>query len=113
MKNEKDKLRIAAESGVADAQCVLGLNYEENGDYAQAAHWLTLAAEQGDALAQIWLGDMYLRGEGVEQSDDKALLWYNKSAEKDERLAFYKLGLMYFNGWGVEQDYSRALVLMR
>ena len=27
-KNEMDKLRIAAESGVVEAQCVLGLNYE-------------------------------------------------------------------------------------
>ena len=70
-KNEMDKLRIAAESGVVEAQCELGLNYEEAEDYAQAAHWLTLAAEQGDALSQIWLGDLYLKGEGVEQSDEK------------------------------------------
>jgi TPR repeat protein len=38
-------------------------------DYAEAAIWLQMAAEQGNAEAQSELGVMYLQGEGVQQSE--------------------------------------------
>jgi len=36
-----------------------------------------LAAEQGYALAQYWLGLMYADGEGVVQDGARAYLWLN------------------------------------
>ena len=63
-------------------------------DYAEAAKWYRLAAEQGMASAQNNLGAMYQLGAGVLQSNVMAHMWYNiasangdpKSGEKrDER----------------------------
>ncbi|EKB14507.1 tetratricopeptide repeat protein [Aeromonas veronii] len=69
---------------------------------------LIKAAEDGDATAQYELGYKYRRGQGVEQSDIKALYWYQKSAEQDNPFGQNALGGMYHNGWGVEQDNKKA-----
>ena len=49
-------------------------------DYAEAARWYKLAAEQGNASAQVNLGFMYDEGQGVSKSLIQAYLWYNLSA---------------------------------
>ena len=41
-------------------------------DAAEAVRWFRLAAEQGDALAQCFLGVMYATGGGVPQDDAAA-----------------------------------------
>ena len=45
-------------------------------DDREAARWLRLAADQGDADAQFNLGGMYERGRGVAQDDREAVRWY-------------------------------------
>ena len=45
-------------------------------------HPLTLAAEQGDARAQINLGLMYYNGKGVPQDDKTAVKWYRLAAKQ-------------------------------
>jgi TPR repeat protein len=42
-----------------------------------AVYYLRLAANQGNDLAQRRLGQMYERGEGVQQDYVKAYMWYN------------------------------------
>ena len=39
-------------------------------------------AEQGDAIAQFNLGDMYYNGEGVSVDYQEAMKWYSKAAEQ-------------------------------
>jgi hypothetical protein len=46
-------------------------------DYAEAAAWYRLAAEQGDARAQYNLGSMYEGGKGVIWDAVIAHMWYN------------------------------------
>ena len=46
-------------------------------DFKQAVKWYTLAAEQGDASAQVNLGNMYAEGQGVPQDDNRAHMWWN------------------------------------
>ena len=41
-------------------------------DHAAAAEWFIKAAEQGEVMAMFYLSTMYLKGDGVEQSDKKA-----------------------------------------
>ena len=58
-----------AEQGMAEAQFILGLMYD-NGrgvpqDYAMAVKWYRKAAEQGIAKAQFNLGISYEDGQGV------------------------------------------------
>ena len=97
----------------AGAQHNLAFLYARGGqglaqDYAEAAKWYRLAAEQGHAKAQFKLGVMYDNGQGVTQDDAEALQWYRKAAEQGYAKAQYNLGFMYGNGQGVPQDYAQA-----
>ena len=65
-------------------------------------------AEQGNAGAQVSLGLMYARGEGVPQDYEKAVEWWSRAAEQGNSRAQFKLGLVYSNGEGVPQDYVMA-----
>ena len=79
--------RKAAEQGDASARRRLwGLIYEADsrGDYETAHELVRPLAEQGDALAQYSLGEMYDLGEGVPEDDAEAAKWYRKAAEQGD-----------------------------
>ena len=81
-----------------------GLAAARAGDFATAlAEWKPLA-EQGDAVAQFYLGVMYANGEGVLEDDKEAVKWFKLAAEQGYAKAQYNLGLIYDNGEGVIQD---------
>ena len=66
-------------------------------------------AEQGDVEAQYNLGYYYHSGEGVEQSEKKALYWWQKAAKQGHANSQYNLGVNYGKGYGVEQSYKKAI----
>ena len=70
---------------------------------------LEALAKNNDPKAQLYLGNRYCFGEGVEQDSQKAVGWYKKSAEKEDAVAQYNLGVCYDKGEGVEQDYKEAV----
>src|SRR6516165_2457660 len=78
--------------------------------YAAAVGWYQKAAEQGSAIAQYNLGDMYRIGEGVPSDNAAAASWYRKAAEQGYARAQNNLGVMYDNGEGVSQDDVTALM---
>ena len=50
-------------------------------DTAEALFWLTLAARQGSALAQLSIGDLHARGlDGSDADMVEAYAWYRLSA---------------------------------
>ena len=51
-------------------------------DFGQALIWFRKSADQGDELAQFFLGVMYRDGNGVWQDKSQALAWYRKSADQ-------------------------------
>ena len=62
----------------------LGIMYR-NGDgvpkdLVKSARYLEVAAEKGNAKAQLNLGGMYYTGEGVHKDVNKAVKWWGKSA---------------------------------
>ncbi|CZR54843.1 related to HRD3-involved in degradation of Hmg2p [Phialocephala subalpina] len=74
-----------------------------------------------------YLGRMFMRGEGVEQSYEKALIWFNRGVKSGDAGSQYGLGVMNLEGLGVpknsvkateyfkasaEQDYSPAQVAL-
>ena len=61
-------LLLAAASAVA-ADFDAGAEAFHRGDYASAFREFRPLAEQGDAFAQIFLGGMYAKGEGVPEDD--------------------------------------------
>ena len=55
-----------------------------------------------------YLGRMFLRGEGMEQSFGKAKIWFSRGLVNSDALSQYGLGLMYLHGLGVTQDTIKA-----
>ena len=47
---------------------------------SKALEWFSKAAEQGVALAQLAVGQLYMEGEGVSKNKIKAYEWLLKSA---------------------------------
>ena len=86
-----------------------GWDAYEAGDCATAAKEFRLLAEEGNALAQLFLGFMYQFGDGVPQDYKEAASLFRKAAEQGNVDAQFSLGLMYRNGEGVPQDYKEAV----
>lgn len=59
---------------------------------------LRLAARLGDAEAQFRLGEMYEKGEGVEQDYEHAAELYLEAARQGNADAQNNLAFMYFKG---------------
>lgn len=69
---------------------------------------ILLLANQGDAIAQNTLGDMYNEGKGVAQDFTEAVRLYKLSANQGNAFAQYNLGNMYSFGKGVAQNLTEA-----
>jgi hypothetical protein len=85
----------------------------KSGDYAVAHRKFIVLADQGDTRAQVDLGIMYSKGEGVPQDYAKAFMWYLKAAERGVFQAQAQVGSLYFKGQGVQQDYAQAATWFR
>lgn len=102
-----------AENGNDGAQVLLATMYlTGDGGYGRspemAAKWLEKAAVQGNAYAQLILGDMYEDGRGVEKNLKVAADWREKASHRGNCQAQQKLGLMYQTGAGVNKDKQKA-----
>jgi TPR repeat protein len=64
-------------------------------DYAAALKELTPLAEKGNADAQLILGQMYMRGQGVLKDSEQAIKWFKASAAQGNAGAQFFLGSMY------------------
>jgi hypothetical protein len=60
-------------------------------DITEAVKWYRKAAQQEQADAQNWLGDLYQDGIFVPQDDDEAEKWYRKAAKQGDAKAQLKL----------------------
>lgn len=78
------------------------------GDYATALALTRPLAEQGAASAQVSIGAMYSRGEGVPVNYAEAVRWYRRAAETGDAAGQAKLGLMFLFGLGVPRDVVEA-----
>lgn len=64
-------------------------------DYATALKELAPLAEQGNPGAQMFLGRMYMLGEGVLKDPEQAIKWFKASASQGNADAQFFLGSMY------------------
>jgi tetratricopeptide (TPR) repeat protein len=81
------RLLPAAEGGDAPAQAGVGYLYLYVSEYPQALEWFRKAAEQGNANAARYLGDMYDGGWGVPKDHDAAIAWYRRAAAAGDETA--------------------------
>lgn len=108
-------MRKSAERDYVPAQAGMAALYLNGVDYYgpipyrdEAERWLRLAAQQGDADAQFWLGTAYQRGWLGALDDRRALYWIKKAASQGLPLAQFRLGQMYEDGEGIPQKSTLA-----
>ena len=94
--------------GVSASPFEEGVAKYKNADYVGAINAWRLAAATGNARAQLNLGVMYAKGQGVAQDYAEAFKWYRLAAEQGDADAQYSLGVMYDEGQGVTQNHVRA-----
>jgi TPR repeat protein len=119
-----DIIKTKAEEGDVISQANLGNCYDIGlgvaRDYAEAMKWYRKAADQGEAKAQVKVGDFYMQNtddsQGVGVSDYwTAAIWFRKAAEQGNIDAQNKLGICYFNGGsgGLEKNSTEAVKWFR
>ncbi len=79
------------------------------GDTDAALDDLRPLAEKGDTKAQILLGDLFFKGQGVPHNYSMAWQWYKRAALAGNAQAQFKLGNMYRKGLGVPYYLSKAV----
>jgi TPR repeat protein len=107
----RDLMLKSAQQGYAPAQAGMGRFYLNKSkgsttvrDYGDADRWLRLAAMQGDAEAQFWLGAGYEQGWFGVTDCREALRWLGKAAQQGLPDAQFCLGQMYEDGEGVPES---------
>lgn len=78
------------------------------GNYPAAFDQLAPLASMGNAVAQFYLGKMYMQGLGVPQDYKESLSWHRKAAAQGTAESQALLGFVYYYGLGVPQDYKEA-----
>ncbi len=87
----------------------LGMTLKLDKKFAEAATVYRTAAEQGNPDAQVYLGLMYAKGEGLDRDPVAAFGWFHKAAEQGIAYGEDRLALMYFTGDGVTKDMAEAV----
>ncbi len=67
----------------------------QRGQYNFAVREFLWCAEDGHALCQLYLADIYYYGHGTIVRRDKAVYWYLKSARQKNPTAAYSLFVLY------------------
>ena len=70
-------------------------------------------AQSGDPDAQLRLGNMYLRGIGIEKNSKRAIYWLKQAADQGSPAALFDLGCCYLSGLGVPEDKITAVLMFR
>lgn len=87
--------------------------YKSGKEPARAFKLLLPFAVQGNASAQLALGDLYRTGQGVAKDDKLAYDWNRKAADQGSAQAQALLGVMSQEGAGTPQDDAKAVEWFR
>lgn len=80
--------------------------YLSREEFDRAIPHIIQMAEDGNAAAQCWLGQIYIGRERFKEG----LAWLEKPAEQNYAKAQYRLGLIYLYGWyGAQEDRSKGV----
>lgn len=77
-----------------------GVDAYQNQDYLQAFAIFLPLAESGNVDAQLSVGTMYDRGQGVEQDSQEALKWYRLAAGQGDEIAKSLIKTMFSSAQG-------------
>lgn len=103
-------LRAAADEGHAPSQALLGYLLDRAEENEAAFAFYDEAARQGNADGMYGLGTLYLNGEGIEQSNEMAVMWITRAAEAGHDGATMALAKAYLDGsLGLSPSRERAI----
>lgn len=114
-KPDIDTIRTLAESGNPSFQIQLGIMYAQGKwlerDWNESLRWFELAAEQGNARAQNYIGSLYVLDKtGIPNDYEKAKVFFEKSAAQNYSKAYLGLGYVYYRtGKDNPQNYKKSL----
>ena len=91
----------------ADLQ--IGFEAAKTGDFATALREFRPLAVQGNPKAQVYMGMLYAKGNGVSQDHKIAFEWFKEAANQGFALGQYKLGNAFLQGLGVGTDLWAAV----
>mgnify|MGYP000973680330 FL=1 len=117
-KDEKEALRWAnqcAASGEVWGLFQMGEHYRQEEDWEAAFQYDYAAAKQGSSRAMLYLGQMYLNGQGTERDIQAAVQALEGAAARNEAESFEELGNLFYQdelvargvemeGWSVEDN---------
>lgn len=110
-----EELRIAAETGVTEAQNFLASLYLEGNENPQieqdinlAVEWFEKAVQLGSKVAMVKLGEVYCYGEYGVVDTTRGILLLEQAAKMGDNVAMGDLGFIYSKGIGVEEDKERG-----
>jgi GAF domain-containing protein len=113
-----EEVRARANAGDPYEQFSMGTRYATGEDvpqdYAAAAHWFLLAAEQGHAMAQDNIGAYYWAGRGVPKDVNRAYYWSvlaraGGSEASEIRVAFLTSHLTRSQVLSIQQEANKFL----
>ncbi len=102
--------RKSAQQGYAPGEDRLSYVVPE---WPEALRWRRKAADDGDPVAQVNLGFIYLVGKPVVQDYGEAAHWFGRAANQGQPLAEASLAELYEKGQGVTQDREMAIYWYR
>ena len=85
----------------------------DRADYSTALRIWLPRAQDGDATAQVYVGEIYEKGLGLSADYMVAAHWYSEAVKQNNSRAQINLGNLYEKGLGVPQDKQKALNLYR
>lgn len=124
---DMDALQELARQGDVEAQCRLayclysGRFVKRVGnrietirrDVGGAFYWWSMAARQGNANAQHWLGRCYYYGEGPSTNRPESIRYFRYAAEQGIAEAQFYLGICYWEGEDIEENRDEAIRWLR
>lgn len=103
-------LRSAADEGHAPSQALLGYILDRAEENKAAFTLYEKASRQGNAEGMYGLAMLYMNGEGIEQSNELAVMWMTRAAEAGHDVATMALARAYLVGsLGLDPSRERAI----
>ena len=101
-----------ANAGDEEAQYNIAISYRDNGDIKNSFKYFKMSAENGYVSAYDGVGKCYLKGEGTDRDEEKAVYWFEKGVENNDPHAMVSLADCYEYGYGVKRNTFREKELL-
>jgi uncharacterized protein len=88
---------------------VKGMKFYKEENYTKAFETFLKSAQRGYVFSQYMVGEMLMKGTGIEMNEEEAVKWLTKASKNGSALANCLLGKVYLYGWGVNQNKITAL----